>query len=428
MKRLQFRTILTAMFLVALAACGSPASGSTYVGILSAGDAGSPIAKEQQAGYQLKSDALGFSIDTETESTVQDELQKSVRNMVEGTNAEDMRAVAILGATSNEATARTAALVNFFNVPMLIPTASGDNLMPSNNVWAFQLSAPGSAYARHLFGQVLSKNSILDFELDPEVLQSFKVAILYEQNTFGENAAVAAAQSAMREKVELKLNETETTYGMEIAVYGSFPDRNPDSERLNDLAGQVKTHRAQLVYLVTSDPTIAQKLVQAFHAQYAVDETPLPLLMGQSGAFASQAFLQTPEAADVYILRQKWDRSRCPDEITSSYAGQMYGAVYLLNNAIDMAREGLPTSEFSFNRTGAQTDQLTAFREEVRDRLKQTWPDIPCIGKVSFDNTGQNKDLSFELITVKNELELVTTTADFLEALKEQILLTYSEL
>jgi hypothetical protein len=78
------------------------------------------------------------------ESAQSDEVQVAVRELVE-----DEKVLALVGATSNEATMRAASLVNFFNLPMIVPTAGGDNLLPSNNLWAFRLSAPGSDYASY---------------------------------------------------------------------------------------------------------------------------------------------------------------------------------------------------------------------------------------------------------------------------------------
>jgi ABC-type branched-subunit amino acid transport system substrate-binding protein len=210
---------------------------------------------------------------------------------------------------------------------------------------------------------------------------------------------------------------------MEIGVYGSFPEKTLDAERLNDLVEQVKTQGAQLVYLVANDPLIAQRLVQVFREQYEETDTPLPILVGQVGAFASQTFMESPEAADVVILRQVWNHDRCPEEITSYYAGQAYGAMYLLDNAIRVADESMPKQGFSLNQATEDTDRLTKFRENVRDALKQTRLDVPCVGMVSFDNTGKNKELHFEFIKVKGNSERIISTDAFLELLKQRILL-----
>jgi ABC-type branched-subunit amino acid transport system substrate-binding protein len=404
-----------------LAGCGQTASTPPTIGILSGADT-TTLAVEQTNGYSLTFDENASALQTRmaSETGTQDDLQKSIRALVEGNNqGDETPVVAILGATTNEATTRTAALVNFFNVPMIIPTAGGDNLVPSNNLWAFRLSAPGSSYADYFFNNIVNKTSITKLGIENNTLSKFKIAILYEQNTFGESAAVASAEAAMAQKVDI--NPDKFIYGMEIAVYGSFPDKTLDNERLNDLVGQVKEQNAQLVYLITSNPQIASRLVQLFREKYGEDETPRPVLVGQAGAFASQEFAKLPEAQDVIILRQQWNRERCPQNISSFYQAQAYGGAYLLNFAIQQVKETQPAPAWSL-RPKIPTELRAEFREALREKLKTTQTFVPCFGAVSFDNTGQNRELNFEFIAIKNGLEQIVPVDDFLKTLKQRIL------
>jgi len=343
-----------------------------------------PIAQEQNAGYALGRKTLNddFLQDVvATEGNRQDDVQVAIRGMVEN---KDHPIAAVLGATTNEATMRAAALVNFFNVPMIIPTANGDNLLPSNNLWAFRLSAPGSAYASYLFGTVLTK---AEFGSDPETTADsprLKVAILYEENTFGESAAVATVRAAMQ-------------LGVGVDVYASFPPENPDPARLNRLLNAVRDGDIQLVYLISNDPDVAKTLAQLF--QNGFPSQAMPVLVGQAGGFASRDFISSPEAEGIYILRQSLDPKDCQAEIQSLYEAQTYAALYLLDHAVQQVREIQPTPKwYEFN--NVQTDDLATFREKVRDIIKQTEIEIPCVGKVAFDNIGQLKNPKFELVTV----------------------------
>jgi hypothetical protein len=74
------------------------------------------------------------------------------------------------------------------------------------------------------------------------------------------------------------------------------------------------------------------------------------------------------------------------------------------------------------NTASRQAEQIVQFRESLRDALKLIKLDVPCVGMVSFDNTGQNKELKFEMVTVKNNFENIISTAEFLEVLKQRIL------
>ena len=87
-------------------------------------DAASILAQEQYTGFSLANEKVAFDVYTFGEGNKQDDVQAAVRSMVEeqAQNKSDP-IVAILGATSNEATTRTVSLANFFNIPMIVPSA-----------------------------------------------------------------------------------------------------------------------------------------------------------------------------------------------------------------------------------------------------------------------------------------------------------------
>jgi len=404
-----------------LAACGKAGTPPVSISVLSglpiqnpaAVSAGLPnatpvaavsgIALEQQNGYGLgiKAAKVNFNVTDLNENAGQGELQRSIRNLVE-----DPRSplLAILGATSNSETSHAAALVNFFNVPMLVPSASGDNLFPSNNLWAFRLSASGTAYANFLFGSVLTKPAldVIYTGANGAMVPPLKVAILYEEDAFGENAAVATATAAMGQSIK-------------VAVYGNFKASNPDPTGLKNLITSVRNSGVQLVYLVASDTSVAKNLVQTFQAVYA-NSAPLPILMGQAGGFASLEFLASPEAEGVYSMRQKIETSNCPAEIKSSYDAQSYAAVYLMDQAVLLARSNLaaiPTQFSLASLTGQNGPTILQQREAIRDALKGLNMNAPCLGPVAFDTAGQNKLVQMELINVKNHQVAISSPADF---------------
>jgi len=374
-----------------------------------------PIAQEQYAGYTLAAQNLkdySFTDILASEGNQTDDVQIAIRGMVEDP---ENPIAAVIGGTSNEATMRAASLVNFFNVPMVIPTADGDNLLPSNNLWAFRLSAPGSAYANYLFGTLLTK---AEFGSDPEItdeLPRLNIAILYEGNTFGESAAVATVRAAME-------------LGLGVGVYASFPPVTPDAARLNILLNRVETEGIHLVYLISNDPGVAKTLVQLFNSR--IPALSRPVLVGQSGGFASQDFIDSPEAEGIYILRQQLVPEDCPANIKSIYEAQTYAAVTLLDLAVEqvIGSQTASTWDASINNfidkaLNKQTDRVTDFREKVRDDLKQTDTIVPCVGKVSFENTGQVKNPSFEVITVINGETIIGPIDDFINAVKVKSLL-----
>ena len=419
--------VLAAVFLALfLTGCGKAATPPVSISVLSgmpvqnpaAVSAGLPsatpvvavagIALEQQNGYTLgfNSAKVNFATTNLNENAGQGELQRSIRNLVEDPKSP---LLAILGATSNNETSHAAALVNFFNVPMLVPSASGDNLFPSTNLWAFRLSASGTNYANYLFGSVLTKPFLdaIYTGANGAVVPPLKVAVLYEEDSFGENAAVATAMAAMGQSIK-------------VTGYGSFKAGNPDPTGLKNLITSFMNNGVQVVYLVVSDTPAARNIVQTFQSVYG-NTAPLPILVGQAGGFASLEFLASPEAEGVYIMRQKIDTSNCPAEIRSTYDAQSYASVYLMDQAVLLARSSLvaiPTQFSLATLTGQNGPTILQQREAVRDALKGLNVKAPCLGPVAFDTAGQNKLVQLELINVKNHQVVISSPTDFENIIK----------
>lgn len=379
------------MVLFLVAGCNSTIGKKYSVGALTgipADDAAqaetSSLTAEQQAGYDLglKNEVKRFHLTQAGEGNLSDDVQSAVRKMVE-----ENEVVALIGATTNDGTRRTASLANFFNVPMIIPGADGDGVMPSNNMWVFRLNAPSSSYAAYVFGNVLSKIKTSGTS-DDEAAMMIRLAIVYEENTFGEGAAVATAHAAMDQNID-------------IVYYGSYTPGAADTAEIRDLAQSVGSSEADLVYIISSDPASAKTLVSAL--QTAFGSGVKPAMLGQGNGFTSLEFLQAEDIADVYTIRQALDTSNCPAGIDSINKAQAYASAFIIEKAIE-GSDGILTGKKLFSRG----DQMMARREKVRDVLKEMNIDVPCIGKVSFDNSGQNKEFQFEIFQVENgKLNLV---------------------
>lgn len=373
-----------------------------------------PMAIEQREGYlagMKAASSLSPDSKESSEGNQEDDVQVTIRRM-----AEIDKDIAVIGATTNEAAMRAASLVNFFNMPMLVPTAYGDNLLPANNLWAFRLNAPGSAYAAYFFDTVLPaaapavSAAPAPTDTPSETPSALKIAILYEQNTFGESAAVAAAHGAMKQAVN-------------IGLYANFNPSTPDPDRLKTQIDTLKTENVNLVYLISSDPQVALMLVRAIRTAYAPGAAPV--LVGQAGGFATLDFSASADAEGVFVLSQMLDRSNCPSEVKSISQAQMYAAVSLLDQAVTQVKESSTSarSALSFkirlpgagSSTGSDASELTSLREKVRDTLKATNTKLPCLGKVAFDNSGLNKSLQFDLMLIHSGLA-VSSSAEELKA------------
>ena len=145
----------------------------------------------------------------------------------------------------------------------------------------------------------------------------------------------------------------------------------------------------------------------------------MPILVGQAGGFASTEFLESDSNADIYVIRQQLQTGSCPAEIHSHYEAQTYAAVQLLEQAVLQVKENQPEIKFSvFSRD--KIAELAAYRENVRDVLKQIDLNIPCLGQVAFDNTGQNKYLQFELVIAQDDHLVILSTDDFLSIVNQK--------
>jgi ABC-type branched-subunit amino acid transport system substrate-binding protein len=340
------------------------------------------LAQEQHAGFELANEDAGFVEYSFAEGNRKDDVQMVVRTMVEGQqDPKTAPVVAILGGTTNEATTRAASLANFFNVPMIVPSASGDNLLPTNNLWAFQLSAPDSAYADYILGSVLTKQ-VLSSGLEDGFTPEMRIAIFYEQNTYGESAAVATATQSLKQEFE-------------VVVYEKFDADDPDASSLRILANEVIDLDAQVVFVMSSNPVVAQEIVKTFTS--LLDSRSMPVMIGMAGGFTSQEFLESGQAERVYVLRQQMSNGSCPKEVNSLYSAQSYAAVKLLEYAIEESGK-LDLDLTSVSIDSVKIDSLSLQREAVRDELKEANLELPCLGRVAFDNNGQNKHLRFEII------------------------------
>jgi ABC-type branched-subunit amino acid transport system substrate-binding protein len=365
----------------------------------------SNLAQQQHTGFELANKTAKFDEVIFSEGNRLDEVQAAVRAMVEG-QTESPRSdpvLGILGATSNQATARAASLANFFNVPMLIPSASGDNLLPANNLWAFQLSPPNSAYADYILGTVMTKQ-VLRSSSSSDLVTSVRVAILYEQNTYGENAAVATATAVLKQELE-------------VTTYEKFKAEDPDPASLRVLVNKVLDGGAEVVFIISSDPLVAQDMVITFTS--LVDLPTLPLLVGMAGGFTSQDFLNSAQSKNVFVLRQQFVTSDCPADIISLSAAQNYAALKLMEYAVQEASNVKVDKTTLLSLT--KPDKMAAFREAVRDALKAASLDLPCLGQVAFDNSGQNKFPQFEIVMTTNGETHIITSAEFIAAVKHKI-------
>ena len=401
--------------MLSLAGCGSQATMPRTTAILAAGVPSdttittSSIGNEQLHGYAAALDLDGSEVSAIylDERTADSDLQRQLRDLVEQPS---QPLAALLGGTSNSASSHLAALVNFFSVPMVIPSSYGENLFPTGNLWAFRLSPPSSAYAKYLFGSVITKQAIdaIQTKLSDQVntAPELTIAILYEGDTFGEAAAVATAKAAMAQEVR-------------VGLYQRFDPQIQDSATLRDLVIAVQDSNAHLIYLIVSDPAYAGNLVNMVSQVY--DNGTHPLIVGQEGAFTTRQFQTSEEANSVTVLGQAIDKNSCPETIRSAYDAKSYAAVALLEIAYKNAESTLAKGNPLTSILRIRDHTITEQREALRDAIKAATPILPCVGQVKFDTSGQNTAIVLSLMQAREDGYTQVDATEFLQQVSEAI-------
>lgn len=394
----------------ALAGCNTDTPVSRKVMLLAEGGIGANtgvnaagIASEQVTGYQryLEGGSAALDVFYADESMADKDLQRTLRDEVQSA---DQPLMAMIGGTSNAASAHGAALVNFFNVPLIIPSAYGDNLFPVGNQWAFRLSPPSSAYASALFSGYLTKTEIqairtkITDPLNPAPV--FNVGILYEQNTFGEAAAVSTVKAA-------------NTQELRVGLYQRFDVKSVDAAGLRAIVEATLEADTQVVYLISSDPGVSMNLAKMFADVYA--KGVAPILIGQGGGFSSAEFMASDAANGVYVLRQVVDRTSCPVDVKSEYEAQSYAAMSLLQYAFQVSEEKMVTQSGLLGFLNPDKPTVGEKRESLRDAIKVADIALPCLGKVAFDNNGQNALARIELVKLENNVWVNVDQATLLD-------------
>lgn len=296
----------------------------------------------------------------------------------------DENVLAILGGTTNDATMRAAAIASYFEVPLLIPATTGDEITQRGNQWAFRLSASNQSGAGEAFGMIRS-----------ELGAGADVAILYEQTSYGESSAVAAATAAMAQDLE-------------VNGYFSFSAQNED---FTALAKQVNDLKPEVVYIISSGEVQASGLLEALQSQ----RHSANLVIGHGPGFTERSFLfdgkeEIYPYLDHLILVVNWspdlpwrgmDQFAHDFEVYSQENGQngarpiirnveSYTALHLMAGTLNQLTLIAPNGKKAPDLTG---DRLKECREELALALRNLDADQreTLLGPVIFDGSGQNR-------------------------------------
>ena len=260
----------------------------------------------------------------------------------------------LLGSYSSESTKAIIGSVNKSEVPLIIPTATADNVMDSHSPWVFRICAGANDYA-HTTIAFLKDNGA------PKTM-----AIVYENTNFGQSnmkAMTAAAQAA----------------GIKLVAVESYEAKSPDYKAVLQ---RVKAANPEVIYLCSylldavtlmrqaQEIDLNPKYYTSAGTGFAAAEFPTDKGAGKNAEYTFSVSQWLPEA--------KWPGGKEFDaEFFKRYGShpayhaiQAYAALLVAAQAINNAKSADST--------------------KIRDAIKNLNLSMTPFGPIKFD-AGQNQ-------------------------------------
>jgi branched-chain amino acid transport system substrate-binding protein len=265
------------------------------------------------------------------------------------------RVLMLLGSFSSESTKAIIPSVTQRQVPLIIPTATADNVMDSKSPWIFRICAGATDYAK----------TTIAFLKDNGAPKS--MAIVYENTNFGQSnmkAMSAAAKAA----------------GINVVAVESYEAKSPDYKAVLLRVKQANPDAIYLCsYLLDAGTLMRQaqevdlnpKYYTSAGTGFAAPEFPTPKGAGKNAEYTFSVSQWQPDA--------KWPGSK---EFDAEYA-KRYNS-HPAYHAIE-AYEALHAAAQAIN------DAKSLDSAKIRDAIKNLNLSSTPFGPVRFDASGQNQ-------------------------------------
>ena len=259
----------------------------------------------------------------------------------------------ILGSYASETTRAIVPRVTQKQIPLIIPTATADNVMETGSTWVFRICAGANSYAA----------AVADFLKNNGAPKT--MAIVYENTNFGQANAKSMKEAAPK-------------VGIEVVDEEAYQAASPDYKTL---LGRVKDKSPEVVYF-------ASYLLDATALMRQSEQVSLnPKFLTAAGTGFSAAEFPTEKGAGKYaeytfsvsqwLPQAKWAGSKEFDEAYMKLAGnhaayhgmQAYTAFVVAAAAINSAKSDKP--------------------QAIADEIRKLHIETP-FGPISFDAKGQN--------------------------------------
>ncbi|HEY0477062.1 MAG TPA: ABC transporter substrate-binding protein [Kofleriaceae bacterium] len=339
---------------------GAPEAGSLRVGVItSLTGSQAAFGQAHKNGYAVALDeikARGGVGGKPLEVVFYDDQSKPDQ-AVQGVNKliDQDHVALILGAFSSETTRAMVPAVTQKQVPLLMPTATADNIMETGSAWVFRLCAGSGTYARSTVG-FLKENGA------PKTL-----ALIYENTNFGQAAAKAMKTVA-------------TDAGMTVVDEEGYQPSSPDYKALLQ---RVKAKEPEVVYYAS----YLLDAVTLLRQSEEVDFNPKFITSAGTGFSAAEFPTTSDKGAGKYaeytysvsqwLPTAKWTGSKEFDQAFTKLTGghpayhatEAYAALLVAADALGRAKAYEPAA--------------------IAEALRATKLDT-AFGPVQFDAKGQN--------------------------------------
>ncbi|HXF42045.1 MAG TPA: ABC transporter substrate-binding protein [Blastocatellia bacterium] len=309
----------------------------------------------QKYGYEMALDEINTAgvLGKKIELVYQDDTSKpEVASLTVEKLSDRSDIVALMGAYSSSATFPAAAVANRYQIPMLCPSATTDEVTRQGYEWVFRVCASASDYGRTLV------------EFLTKVADAHRLAVVYENTQFGSSVARAALEQAPRA-------------GIEIVAYEAYDQGGTD---FTPLLTRVKSETPDAVLFVSylADATLLMRQSKE------IDLNPKVFTAGGAG-FSLPDFLKgAGNTAEFTISVTQWTpdakwtgsrewaeqfRARWNYE-PSYHSVQAYMSLKILADAIERAG----------------STERTAVRDAIRTSNLDS-----VFGPIHFTDVGQNE-------------------------------------
>src|SRR5690242_8610797 len=261
----------------------------------------------------------------------------------------------LLGSYSSESTKAIVPAVSQRETPLLIPTATADNVMDSKSPWIFRVCAGANDYAKATIAFLKANGA-------PK-----KMAIVYENTNFGQSnmkAMQAAAQAA----------------GLQVVAVESYEAKSPDYKAVLQ---RVKQANPDVIYFCSylldattlmrqsQEVDLNPKYYTSAGTGFAAAEFPTAKGAGKNAEYTFSVSQWLPEA--------KWPGSK------------EFDAEFTKRNNAHPAYHAMQAYASLLVAAQAMNDAKSMDRAAIRDAIRNVSTPTTSFGPIKFDANGQNQ-------------------------------------